>query len=103
MDELERAFMENHLTPIPFPYYPSNTKNKKGDYTAFGCYMNFLWIGNRIIIPKFYLNNEKLTIDKIRKIFDGNDVHMLDCREIAEDGGVLNCVGWTMKKLINNY
>lgn len=97
MDELERVFRVNHLTPIPFPYYPSNKKNKEGDYTAFGCYMNLLWIGNKVIIPTFHLTNEKSTIDKIRKIFDGYDVHDLDCREIAKDGGVLNCITWTVK------
>jgi len=103
INELERAFRVNHLTPIPFPYCPSNRKNKEGDYTAFGCYMNFLWTGNKVIIPTFHLVNEKSTIDKIRKIFDGYDVHDLYCREIAEDGGVLNCIGWTVKKLIINY
>ena len=103
INELERAFRVNHLTPIPFPYCPSNRKNKEGDYTAFGCYMNFLWIGNKVIIPIFHLTNEKSIIDKIRKIFNLYNVHDLDCREIAEDGGVLNCVGWTVKKLMNNY
>jgi agmatine/peptidylarginine deiminase len=103
MNELERALRVNHLTPIPFPYCPSNRKNKEGDNTAFGCYINFLRIGNKIIIPKFYLTNEKSIIGKIRKIFDGYDVYDLDCREIAEDGGVLNCIGWTVKKLIKDY
>jgi len=102
LEGLARTFRVHHITPIPFPYYPSKKKNKEGDYIAFGCYMNFLWIGNKVIIPTFHLTNEKSTIDKIRKIFDGYDVHDLNCREIAKDGGVLNCVGWTVKKLMNN-
>ena len=76
----------------------SNRKNKEGDYTAFGCYMNFLGICNRIITPKFYLTNEKSIIDKIQKIFDGYDIYDIDCREIAEDGGVINCATYSIKR-----
>lgn len=98
MEGLRRAFHINELTPIPFPYHPINRKNKDGDYTAFGCYMNFLWIGSKVIIPRFYLSNEKNIHNEIKKILKKYDVHILDCREISEVGGVLNCISWAIKR-----
>lgn len=78
------------------PYRSFPRKNKDGDYTAIGCYMNYLEVENLIVFPKFDLEEDKPAFEKIQQYFPSKRVVQLDCREIAEEGGVLNCITWTI-------
>jgi len=78
------------------PYRSFPRRNKDGDYTAIGCYMNYLEIGNLIVFPKFEIEEDTEAHTKIQQYFPTKKVVQLDCREIAEDGGVLNCITWTI-------
>lgn len=77
------------------PYRSFPRKNKDGDLTAIGCYMNFLELDDLIIFPKFEIAEDDLAYRKIQEYFPLKKVVQLDCREIAEEGGVLNCISWT--------
>ncbi len=95
---LNRAFRVNKLNPIEFPYAPAMEKTGR-DYPATGCYMNFLWIGRKIIIPIFNLRDEDRYINKINTILKGYEIHTLESSEIADKGGVLNCISWNIKRI----
>lgn len=96
---LIKTLNANKLIPVAFPYHPSEKRNKEGDYTAIGNYMNFLWVGNTAVLPEFRLKNEAQHLAAARKILEsfGLSVYTVDAREIAEEGGVLNCVTWGVK------
>ena len=68
------------------PYHPSEKLNKESDYTAIGNYMNFLWVGNTVVLPEFRLKNEAQHLTTARKILEpfGLNVYTVDAREIAE-------------------
>ena len=78
------------------PYRAFNWKNRDGDYTAIGCYINYLEVGNMIIFPKFGIAEDQEAFEKIQKYFPSNRIYQLDCRGIAEEGGVLNCISWNL-------
>ncbi|MEX0981050.1 MAG: agmatine deiminase family protein [Bacteroidales bacterium] len=98
-DRLIKTLNANKLIPVAFPYHPSEKLNKAGDYTAIGNYMNFLWVGNMVVLPEFRLKDEAQHLTTARKILEplGLNVYTVDAREIAEQGGVLNCVTWGVK------
>lgn len=78
------------------PYRSFPRKNKDGDYTSIGCYMNYLEVENLIVFPKFDIEEDESAFGKIQQYFPSKQVVQLACREIAEDGGVLNCITWNI-------
>jgi agmatine deiminase len=84
-----------HFTDvIPVPYFELDRKNKDGDYTATGCYINFLWIGNMVFLPEFGHDLDDKAISIFRDYFD--NVIQVPSNGISEWGGVLNCVSWNI-------
>jgi len=84
-----------------FPYFETGEKNKDGAYTAKGCYINFAQIGNKILLPQFGSDNyDSEAVSKAEKLFPAPDFKVIpiNANEIAEDGGVLNCITWNVKK-----
>lgn len=86
---------------IPFPSVQIDDKNKDGDYTAKGVYINFAQIGNHILFPQFDLKKEDdYALKRIAEIFKEEDYNIIPLlsNEIADDGGVLNCITWNIKQ-----
>ena len=78
------------------PYRSFQRKNKDGDYTAIGCFMNYLELDELIIFPKFEIEEDNEAFEKIQQYFPSKRVVQLDCREISEEGGILNCITWNI-------
>ena len=76
---------------IPFPYSPSKIKNCNGDYTAIGCYINYLRAKELVILPQFGLPEDKKAADLIQLHLSIDPV-LLDATELAYEGGVFNCI-----------
>jgi agmatine deiminase len=74
------------------PYRAFKRKNRDGDYTAIGCYINYLDCGTLIIFPTFGIAEDNDASLKIQQYFPLKRIVQLDCRDIAEGGGVLNCI-----------
>lgn len=90
--KLKRSLDKAGFTPVPFPYGMDYAAINAA--SAIGTYMNFLRIGNTILLPEFKLREDDLAESETRKHFPNHDVFRIDCRSLAEEGGVLNCVGW---------
>lgn len=83
-----KAAMRNHGTEVyDFPYFDS-----KGG-SAIGCYLNFLETESAIFLPVFGVDTDKEAVDTAQHIFNKTIVPV-NINEIAEDGGVLNCISW---------
>lgn len=78
------------------PYRAFNRRNRDGDYTAIGCYMNYLEVDNLIVFPTFGISEDFTAFEKIQQFFPSKRIIQLGCREIAEEGGVLNCISWNL-------
>jgi agmatine deiminase len=79
---------------IPFFEY----HDEEYENNAIGIYVNYLEVGNLIILPKYEVegNRDAEALDRFREIFPDRTIEQLDCCAIARYGGVLNCITWTV-------
>ncbi len=103
--KLKLALARHNIKPVPFSFAPKKLKNKWGDYTALGYYINYLQLGGKFFLPQF----EDFTEDDFNAIQDlagyyGENFHPnwdivfpIQVRDLAMEGGVLNCISWTIK------
>ena len=84
---ISKKLKEHRINTIPFPYFDS-PKN-----SAVGCYLNFLETEQTIFLPIFGDDMDSKAIDTAKNIFNKTIVPV-NINEIAEQGGVLNCISW---------
>lgn len=83
-----KVALRNHgIEVIDFPYF-----NSKGN-SAVGCYLNFLETEQTIFLPVFGVDIDNEAIDMAKNIFN-KTIIPINVNEIAEQGGVLNCISW---------
>ena len=83
-----KVALRNHGTEvIDFPYLDS-----KGD-SAVGCYLNFLETDQTVFLPAFGVDMDSKAIETAQNIFN-KAIVPININEIAEHGGVLNCISW---------
>lgn len=75
------------IDAVNFPYLSSP------NHSAIGCYLNYLETDDHIFLPMFRRSKDDDAIDKAQSIFS-KEVVPVCINEIAEDGGVLNCISW---------
>jgi len=76
---------------IEIPYNPYDNKSK---IQARGIYINYLEIGNHIILPVFGMKEDNIALKKFEELFRGRTISTVNCNEIADEGGILNCITW---------
>lgn len=85
-----KTTLRNHgIEVIDFPYFDS-----KGD-SAVGCYLNFLETEQTVFLPVFGVDIDNEAIDMAKNIFN-KTIIPVNINEIAEQGGVLNCISWEL-------
>ena len=72
-----------------FPYYTSS------GISAAGCYINFLDTEQALFLPVFGADTDQEAVRMAEGVFD-KTVVPVDIREIAADGGCLNCISWEL-------
>ncbi|MBP1631019.1 MAG: peptidylarginine deiminase-like enzyme [Bacteroidetes bacterium] len=87
--ELEKNHFEvtEMLFNVDYPQYDLNW-----------AYINFLQVGNNIIIPKFGIAEDEQAKRYVQNAFPYCRLRQIDCRAIAKKGGALHCVSWNIKK-----
>ncbi len=73
-------------------------KRKKNSLSAIGFYINYLEIGNLIILPKFEMdgNRDQDAFNLFQRYFPDRQIEQVNINAIAEEGGLLNCISWSM-------
>ena len=62
-------------------------------------YLNFLQVKNLIFVPALGLPEDALALKQLREFYPGYKVIPVPgCQDLVRDGGVLNCVSWTVKE-----
>lgn len=83
-----KVALRNHgIEVIDFPYF-----NSKGN-SAVGCYLNFLETDQTVFLPAFGVDMDSKAIETAQNIFN-KAIVPININEIAEHGGVLNCISW---------
>lgn len=96
---VRKVISEYKFNYIEVPWFDPK-KNKS--ISAVGCYMNFLEVGNVIILPKFSIegNKDEDVMGLFQSIFKSKIIESVEVNSIAEEGGILNCISWNIKKHI---
>jgi agmatine deiminase len=89
-----REILRNEFDVISFPIRFDNNNCE----SAIECYINFLQIGNLIILPVFGFREDDSAFIKITECFPDCKVETININRIAEKGGVMNCITWNLKK-----
>jgi agmatine deiminase len=91
----ETALNKTGLNQVTIPYCVyENASNSQAN----GDYINYLQMSNLIIVPTFNKSEDDIAVKKIKNAFNGIKIITIDSNEIANKGGVLNCISWNIKK-----
>jgi agmatine deiminase len=91
---MERIKKENGFSFIEVPWFIP--KKKKDSLSALGLYINFLDVGNLILLPKFEIegNRDEEALNRFKNIYPTRNIEQVNINAIAEEGGLLNCITW---------
>jgi len=93
-DGIVRWVDENTIvTTFNFPYF--NSEDPDG-ISAVGSYINFLETERHIFLPVFAIDTDDEAIAAAKQIFKDKTIAPINMKEIAADGGGLNCISWEM-------
>jgi agmatine deiminase len=71
--------------------------DKKNKESAIGIYINYLQVGNFILLPEFGLDIDSKALNQFRKLFPDHTIETININAIAKKGGVLNCISWNVR------
>lgn len=83
------------LDYIKIPYNPYHNKNYN---QANGDYINYLQMENTIFIPTFGIKEDEQVVKQFEQIFAGQNIKTIESNEVANQGGILNCITWNIYK-----
>jgi agmatine/peptidylarginine deiminase len=61
-------------------------------------YINYLHVGNKIIVPTFGIAEDKQALKYIREANPDCIVRSFRMREIARNGGAIHCITWNIRR-----
>ena len=95
LSEFDQSLTRAGLKQVKFPYQEIRRKNHEGVDSAAGCYINYLQVGEKAVLPVFEAFPTKN--EAARSILEAHfKVETLECTQLADEGGVLNCVSWNI-------
>jgi agmatine deiminase len=91
---LERSGLEVETLPM----FQEKGRRRRGSLpSAVGLYINFLRVGDLVVVPGYGKAEDAEAVERMRKAMPHATVLQVPCRSLAEKGGVLNCVSWTIQ------
>ena len=95
---VSKALEKANLKYINFPWFEH--KIKGNNEHAIGIYLNYLEVGNLIIMPVFGVpdNRDAEALSKLKEVFPNKIIETIDYNDVALTGGILNCTTWIKRK-----
>lgn len=95
--EYQRSFrMALHNTGLDWEELPYNPYDNRKSISAIGVYINFLQMKQAIVAPIFKTSDDERTLRILERVFKGQKVEPVESNELAEDGGIINCITWNI-------
>mgnify|MGYP000002473550 CR=1 FL=1 len=87
---LKRYKLDHKEMPCYLYYHPDHP------CSAIGCYLNYLELDNLIIFPIFDIKPQvdNDAIARIKKLFPNKHIEPIIINDIANEGGLMNCISW---------
>ena len=98
-DELfQRSFrMSLHNAGLDWIELPYNPPNDPTMISARGLYLNYLQLGQTIIVPTFKSKYDDKALKVLETVFKGHSIATVESNELADTGGILNCSSWNIQ------
>ncbi|MDE7385800.1 MAG: agmatine deiminase family protein [Muribaculaceae bacterium] len=95
---ITKALDNANLKYINFPFFEH--KIKGNDEHAIGIYLNYLEVGDLIVMPVFNVpgNLDVEALAKLKEVFPNKIIETIDYNDVALTGGILNCTTWVIRK-----
>lgn len=92
---IEKVLKDYNLKYIDVPFFYGYKDSKHPDH-AIGVYVNYLAVGNLIVLPVFEVagNKDDEAIAAFKQIFPDKIIETINYNDVALEGGVLNCTTW---------
>ncbi len=89
---MQNCLDETSFTVSKVPYIPDRNRY----IAATGIYSNYLMIGDCLFLPQFNISEDNDALFAFQKIFPTKKIIPVLSIEIANEGGVLNCISWNI-------
>ena len=86
--------LEKHFEVIPLKYHA------KRKHARSWAYINFLQVGNLILVPQLGLEEDKQALDQIGNALPDCEVVGAPALEAVRRGGALNCISWNIRNIV---
>ena len=93
VESFETILKEEGLNTIVIPTSMYQNENAKD---ATGCYLNYLQIGDIILLPFFNRDEDEVVREQFDGVFSNHEIVPVFSNDVAVEGGVLNCIGWNI-------
>jgi agmatine deiminase len=99
--KVQSLLQQEGLQVDTLPLFEEQTKRRRPDDlpSAVGLYLNYLRVGNVVVMPGFGRQEDQVAVEKMQQVLPNAAVLQVPCRSLAEEGGVLNCISWTIKDM----
>ena len=98
VEKVEKICAQYHLNYMDMPYY--EYINKLHPDNAIGTYINYLEVGKLIVAPGFGNKEmDQAARESLNSIFPDRNIEMINFKNVALEGGVVNCLSWCTKEI----
>ena len=95
--EFQRCFrMALHNAGLDWIELPYNPPYDPTYISARGLYLNFLQMKQAIIVPTFKSKFDDKAIKVLEQVFKGQTIATIESNELANKGGIINCISWNI-------
>lgn len=95
--EFQRCFrMSLHNAGLDWIELPYNPPNDPTLISAKGLYLNYLQMKQAVIMPTFKSKIDEQAMKVLENVFKGQTIATVDSNELADEGGILNCITWNI-------
>jgi agmatine deiminase len=96
--EFQRCFrMSLHNAGLDWIELPYNPPYDPTLTSARGLYLNYLQMKQAIIVPIFKTRQDEKALKVLQQVFNRQTIVTIDSNELADHGGILNCITWNIK------
>lgn len=94
---LSKTLSRHALAYEDIPFFCGYKDAARPDH-AIGVYVNYLEVGNLMIVPVFGVpgNKDAEALARLRALFPDRTIETIDYNDIALQGGLLNCTTWLL-------
>ena len=92
-DGIMKVLSEYDLNYIEVPFI-TDMKDRKHPNSALGIYVNYLEVNDLIIAPVFNRPEDEEVVSILKIAFPNKIVETIDYKEVALEGGLVNCSTW---------